>query len=99
MLVLNLKLSYEKEDELIVVPKEYMKIISEKYDHIGKKYSGHVSELITKIKDLEDKYEKQELKHNNELQTVMYEKELQKHQYENELLKKDYEILKLQTKK
>ena len=103
ILALNLKLSYENYDELIVIPKEYIKIISEKYDHIGKKYSGHISELITKIKELEDKYEKQELQHKYEIQTIKYEKDklnndllLQKEQYEHQLLKKDYELLKIQ---
>jgi len=102
---LNLKLSYENYDELIIIPKEYMKIISEKYEHIGKKYSGHITELVIKIKELEDKYEKQELKYKYENQTLIFEKEklnneleLQKEKYEHQLLKKDFELLKLQTK-
>jgi hypothetical protein len=60
-----------------------MKIISEKYEHIGKKYSGHISELVIKIKELEDKYEKQELKHKYENQIIIFEKE----KYEHLLLK------------
>ena len=105
MKALNLKLSYENYDELIIIPKEYIKIISEKYEYIGKKYAGHITELIIKIKELEDKYEKQELKHKYEIQTIIYEKEklnndleLQKEKYEHQLLKKDFELLKLQNK-
>ena len=101
---LNLKLSYENYDELIIIPKEYMKIISDKYEHIGKKYAGHISELVIKIKELEDKYEKQELKHKYGNQALIFEKEklnneleLQKEKYEHLLLKKDFELLKLQS--
>jgi hypothetical protein len=103
IIALNLKLSYENFDELIVIPKEYNKMIAEKYDHIGKKYAGHISELITKIKELEDKNEKQELKHMYEIQKITYEKdklnnelELQKEKYEHKLLQKDFELLKIQ---
>jgi len=101
---LQLKLSFENYDELIVIPKEYIKMIAEKYEHIGKKYSGHISELITKIKELENQNEKQELSHNYEIQKIMHEKdkllneiELQKEKYEHQLLKKDYELLKIQN--
>ena len=46
-----------------------------------------ISELITRIKELEDKYEKQLLKH---------EIEMQQEKHKNELLNKDLEIMKLQ---
>ena len=106
MTALNLKLVYENYDELIIIPKEYMtqRVIAEKYEHIGKKYSGHISELITKIKELENQNEKQELTHNYEIQKILHEKdkllneiELQKEKYEHQLLKKDYELLKIQN--
>jgi hypothetical protein len=90
------KFDFDNEDELVIIPKELMKIIERHYELIGKNYMGHISELITKIKDLENKYEKQLL--NNELETQNYKHklELQKEKYENNLLKKDLEIMKLQ---
>jgi hypothetical protein len=95
---LELKMTYNNEEELIIIPNKFLKIIAEKYEHIGKKYSGHISELITKIKELEDIIEKQELKHNLEKQTLIHNLDLQKEKYQHELLKKDYEILILQNK-
>ena len=91
---LNLKLKFESFDELVIVPNVYNKIVSEKYNHIGKKYSGHISELITKIKELEEINQKQELNHIIELQK--YEKNLQKEQYENKL--KDSQLEMFQYK-
>ncbi len=49
---LNLKLDFNSFYELVIVQNVYNKIVSEKYNHIGKKYAGHISELITKIKNL-----------------------------------------------
>ncbi len=91
---LNLKLEYDSFDELVIVPNVYNKIVSEKYNHIGKKYAGHISELITKIKDLEEQNQKLELNHKIEL--CEYEKNLQKEQYENKL--KDSQLEMLQYK-
>ena len=86
---LNLKLDFESFDELVIVPNVYNKIVYEKYNHIGKKYAGHISELITKIKDLEEQNQKLELNHKIEL--CEYEKNLQKEQYEKNLQKEQYE--------
>jgi hypothetical protein len=98
---LNLKLDFESFDELVIVPNIYSKIVSDKYNHIGKKYSGHISELITKIKELEEQNQKQELNHKIELQQKelqMQQKEfdLQREQYENKL--KDTQLEMLQYK-
>jgi len=88
---LKLKLEYENLEELIIIPNIYSKIISEKYNHIGKKYAGHISELITRIKELEEINQKQELNYNIELQK--YENKLQKEQYENKLKESQLEML------
>lgn len=88
---LNMKLQYNNEDELIIIPNKFMNLISEKYEYIGKKYSGHISELITKIKELENNLEKQSLIYEKE--KILLEYNLQKEKYEHELLKKNYEIL------
>jgi hypothetical protein len=82
---LNIRLNYENSNELIIIPNTYNKIISEKYNHIGKKYLGHISELITKIKELEEINQKQELN---------YKIELQKEQYENKLKDSQIELMK-----
>jgi len=84
----NINFNYKNYEELVIIPTELMKIIHKQYDQISKSYMGHISELITKIKELEDKYEKQELKH---------QLELQQEKFNNELLKKELEIAKLKN--
>jgi len=90
--------NYENEDEIVIIPKNLMKMVDKKYALIGKNYMGHISELITKIKELE---------HNNETQLLNCQLELSKEREKNEkqllnhqleLLKKDIEIIKLQNK-
>jgi hypothetical protein len=95
---LDLKLTFNNEEELIVIPNKFIKLISEKYEHIGKKYSGHVSELITRIKELEDTLEKQELKHNLEMQKLYNEKEKAISEIQSQKEKSDLE-LRLQKEK
>lgn len=83
---LKINLEYEKHSELVVIPKDMMKLVDKQYQQIGSNYMGHISELITKIKELENKLEKQSL---------TYELGLEKVKHENEILKKDTEIIKL----
>ena len=96
---LNLKFNYSNEEEIIIIPNDskYLKLISEKYEHIGKKYAGHISELISRIKELENYIEKQELKYNLEKEKLLSDLNLQKEKYEHELLKKDYKLLQYQS--
>jgi hypothetical protein len=93
---LKIKLDYENNDELVIIPKNLIILVEKQYQQIGKNYMGHISELITKIKELEDKYEKLSLTHQIELQNVKFQNEIQKEKYEKELLKKDIEIMKIQ---
>jgi hypothetical protein len=65
-----------------------MKMVERQYEFISKSYMGHIYELITKIKNLEEKYEKQELNH---------QLELSKEKHETNILKKDMKIMKLMT--
>jgi hypothetical protein len=95
---LNLKFSFDNDDELIIIPDKLLSLISDKYDHIGKKYSGHISELIIRIKELESYIEKITLEHKLEVSTLTSSLTLQTEKYEHELLKKDYEILLLKSK-
>ena len=97
MTAFKINFNYENEDELVIIPKELLKMVDQQYDYIGKKYMGHISELITKIKELEDKNEKQSLNHQLEIQKVNHQLELSKEKYENSLLRKDLEIIKLQN--
>lgn len=96
MMAFKINLNFDNEDELVIIPKELIKIVERHYELIGKNYMGHISELITRIKELEDKYEKELLKHELELEKVNHNLELQKEKYENQLLKKDLENIKLQ---
>ena len=83
----DIKFIYGTDDELVIIPPHLMKIIENHYELTGKKYTGHVSELITKIKDLESEKKCLEYKHNYELAEA---------KHENEILKKDNQILQLQ---
>jgi hypothetical protein len=67
MSAFQVKFEYKDEDELVIIPKKLMEIIESQYEMIGKKYIGHISELITKIKELENRYEIMEERHKNEI--------------------------------
>jgi hypothetical protein len=92
---LKLNHDYGNDEELVIIPNNLNKLVEHQYTMIGKNYMGHVSELITKIKELEDKYEKILLTHKIELQNETHAREIQREKYENELLKKDIEIMKI----
>jgi hypothetical protein len=93
MLAFKTKFIFENEDELVIIPKELMKMVERQYEFIGKSYMGYISELIIKIKDLQDKNEKQELNHQLELIQERFEKQKLNHQLE--LSAKKYENLEL----
>ena len=93
-------------EELVIIPKELITLVQKQYEMIGRNYMGHISELVTKIKELEDMYEKQQLNHTIEMQKVEHNNiilqnklEIQKEKYDHELLKKEVEIMKMQIKK
>jgi len=71
------KFDFDKEDELVIIPSKLLKMVERQYELIGKSYMGHISELITRIKELEDKLEKQTLQHQIELQNEKHKIELQ----------------------
>jgi len=106
MNALNINLNYENMEELVVIPKELITLVQKQYEMIGRNYMGYISELVTKIKELEDMYEKQQLNHTIEMQKVEHNNiilqnklEMQKEKYDHELLKKEVEIMKMQIKK
>ena len=101
MTALNINLNYENMEELVVIPKELLSLVQKQYEMIGRNYMGHISEFVTKIKELEDMYEKQQLNHTIEMQKVEHNNillhnklEMQKEKYEHELLKKEMEMMK-----
>lgn len=103
MNALNISFNYENQEEIVIIPKNLMNLVQKQYEQIGKNYLGHISEVITKIKELEDKYEKQKLNHQIELQkekeknlVLNHQIELQKQQYENDLIKMELNNIKLQ---
>jgi hypothetical protein len=83
------KFDFDKEDEIVIIPTNFMKMIEKQYELIGKSYMGHISELITKIKDLENKLEKQTLQQQIELQNEIHK---------NELLNKDLQLSEYKIK-
>jgi hypothetical protein len=93
----NMKLDYENCEELIILPKEYEQQIKEKFTFISQNYSGHISELITKIKNMENENIILQKDIIHEQQNVQMEKQNTKLALkDNELLQKDVELLKLQ---
>ena len=95
MSIFNTKFNFDKEDELVIIPKELMKMVDRQYELIGKSYMGHISELITKIKDLNHQLEILNINHQIELSKSNHQIEMLKGMNENILLKKDLEIMKL----
>jgi hypothetical protein len=51
MIGFETKLNFDKEDELVIIPKNMVKMVEKQYELIGKSYMGHIAELITKIKN------------------------------------------------
>lgn len=93
---------YKSEKEMVIITSEQMNCVQMYYDNISKRYMGHISELITKLKESDNKYltDIKDLTHNLELQKEKYEMILLKkemmikdEQYKNELSKEKYDNL------
>ena len=102
----GLMFEHVQYDELIIFNMKKMKLIKKQFEQIGTLYIGHISELVIKIKNLENATELEREKHKNELLKEKHENELLKERYEllkerNEviLLRKELEISKLKQKK
>lgn len=104
--------SIEKKEELIssvlgINAKMIQPNVKRKYEISNKSYIDQISNLINKIKELENKNDKQLLKHELELQKYKYALELQNNKYElnlqnekyeDDILIKNIEIINLQMK-
>ena len=106
MNALNINFNYDNMEEIVIIPKELFHLVQKQYEMIGHNYMGHISELVTKIKDLENKYEKLEINHMLEMQKREHDiillnnkLEFQKEKYEHELLKKEVALMKTQMLK
>lgn len=85
---LDINFKFENTKELIIITEKQLNHMKLCYEHISKEYSGHIKELLDKIKELTYQLEKQEMKHQFELKQ-------QEANHEKELLKKEIEYLKL----
>jgi len=73
---LNLNYSYDTHKELVIISKDFMPLVKKQFEQISANYIGHISELVTKIKELEAKIEMMELKHKNELMEEKHRREM-----------------------
>jgi hypothetical protein len=100
---INVRLEYENHKELIIVSRSAFKLIKSEYQDLGKKYAGHVSELVGRIKDLENdikllntELEKHRLESKLTIQKL--ESELMRQKLEDELAKQRLENEMMQQK-
>ena len=93
---LRLKLDYENEDELIVIPQRLEKLVKQEYNFIGTKYVGRNSVLITRIKFLESELEEETSSFQNKIMLNNSKIDIIKRDTTIELLKRDsiIELLK-----
>jgi hypothetical protein len=98
MVGLKIKLDFENEDKLVIISTELIKIIERQYQIIGQNYIGHISEIIIKIKELEDNNNKQLLKHELELLNSKHELESLNSKYKLELQNSKHKLELLNSK-
>jgi hypothetical protein len=92
----NLGLKYEEHVELLILPQKLINQTKDKYEHIGNKFAGHVSELITKIKNLENENTMLQKDIIMEQKNVEAEKQNTRlSEKDNIILQKDKELLEL----
>jgi len=91
MIAHNMRFEYDKDEELAIIPAQLMTTVQEQYEFIGKKCIRHISELVGRNKELEEKNKRQSLIHQIELSN---EKHLREMTYKDiELKNKDIELL------
>lgn len=86
---INAQFDYKDYNELIILDqKKLNNTVKKQYTNLSKSYGGHITEFITKIKQLEDKIMFNEEKHKRELSE-------ERHKYE--LALKDQKLLQKET--
>jgi len=97
---MNLSYDHAKHKELAIIPAKKMDMIKEQYDLISQAYMGHISTLMSKLKDKNAEIDLLKERHKNELlmmEKALLTKEKDFYAKENELLKKECELLRLQA--
>ena len=80
------KLDYSNHDELVIIKKKQLSVVKTQYHLLGSLYAGHVAELTSKIKDMENKAE---------IEKQKYLTELLRESNRADIMEKDNEILRL----
>lgn len=93
MIAINATFQYDGMEELAVVPQNLLKHVEEQYDYVSKKYMGHLSEIVTRIKELENKIALNDERHKNELMQEKHTREIIEHDYKSKLMQKDMELM------
>ena len=88
--IFKMKLDYEKEDEMIVIPQRLERQVKQEYALMGNKYVGHNSMLITKIKFLESELKRETLAFVSQL--ALKNAELKQKDSEIDIIKRDSTI-------
>ena len=91
---LNMNMTYNNIEEIVVIDKDYLSIIEDLYQNIGRKYMGNVSEYIIQLKEKEQEIKNRDhIIQNNELKYKLEIQEL-KYNLEITILKKELELMK-----
>lgn len=67
---LNLMFKHPIHTEIIIFDMKQLRMIKKQYEQIGKMYIGHISELVTKIKDLESSNKIKDLECSNKIKEL-----------------------------
>ena len=88
----NCDFKYENMNELVIIESGQMIHVENAFANVSKKYMGHVSELLTQIKELKDNLEKKDIILENK--DLIYNNKIQKIELNNKEI-----IHKLETEK
>jgi hypothetical protein len=92
---LSIDFEFKNFDELIILPKRLNKVVNRQFELLSKSYMGHISELITRLKDKDHEIKIIKYECDSKIKDNIHENELLKK--ENELLKKELEYQKMQN--
>lgn len=89
------KYKLNKDEEIIIIQNKDMKNIKGQYDMVQQAFSGHIKELINKIKLLENKLNEEQLKYKLQITEyqLKYQLELKNKERENIELKHQLELI------
>jgi hypothetical protein len=70
---INCRFGYEKEEEMLIIDEKQIKRFESQFECVSKKYMGHITDMVNKIKELERELEIVDLKYQNQLLTNQVE--------------------------